>query len=227
MISDWLLPVQIRYTFTLFLDSAQGLEAYAQNQIDFLTVDAPIASNPDFVQMPLLAGGIALTYNVTGVPLGVSLNFSRETLARIWLGEITSWNDSALVELNPDVTLPDLPITLTWLPQSGVTVWFAQALASFMEGIDNQTAAGLRANNTLAYLPPVLQQRAIPLYTIEGIYPGSLAALELTLSLPGVLVYFNNGTLFNPLPYTPTVAKIYNRASAYTFRASNSLSGDD
>lgn len=209
---------QITLTFQLILDSTDGLAAFARDDIDVLTVDAPIAANPDFLQIPQLAGGIGLTYNVPGVALGVSLNLSREALARIWLGEITNWNHTILTELNPGVILPDLNITLTWLPQSGVTVWFAQALASFMEDIDPQTAAGLRANNTLAYLPPVLQGKAIPHYTVdspEGPLPGSLFALLDTQYIPGVLVYFINGTVYNPLPFTPTLAKIKNKASAY------------
>lgn len=41
-----------------------------------------------------------------------SVNFTLETAKRILSGEITNWSDAALVEDNPQTTMPDLPITL-------------------------------------------------------------------------------------------------------------------
>ena len=41
-----------------------------------------------------------------------SVNFSIETAKRVLSGEITNWSDPALVEDNPQTTMPDLPLTL-------------------------------------------------------------------------------------------------------------------
>jgi ABC-type phosphate transport system substrate-binding protein len=46
------------------------------------------------------------------VPLEQTLDGA--TLARVWLGEVTQWNDSAIAALNPLVTLPSDNITMSY-----------------------------------------------------------------------------------------------------------------
>ncbi|MGP4110049.1 phosphate ABC transporter substrate-binding protein PstS [Streptomyces sp. 4N509B] len=60
------------------------------------------------VHLPMVAGPVAVGYNLPGVP---ELVLDAATTARIFDSEITRWNDPAIAELNPDVELPDLPIT--------------------------------------------------------------------------------------------------------------------
>ncbi len=52
-------------------------------------------------------GAIVLAYNLPGSP---KLNLDSATVAGIFLGKITKWNDPAIVALNPDVKLPDAEI---------------------------------------------------------------------------------------------------------------------
>src|SRR5438309_894946 len=59
------------------------------------------------VQIPVLLVAVVPVYNVPG---GGELRFSGKILAQIYLGAIKNWNDPAISRLNPDVTLPDLPI---------------------------------------------------------------------------------------------------------------------
>src|SRR5437016_7577779 len=63
--------------------------------------------NPAIVQIPVLLVAVVPVYNVPG---GGELRFSGKILAQIYLGAIKNWNDPAISRLNPDVTLPDLPI---------------------------------------------------------------------------------------------------------------------
>src|SRR5438094_3142645 len=62
---------------------------------------------PPLVQIPVLLVAVVPVYNVPG---GGELRFSGKILAQIYLGAIKNWNDPAISRLNPDVTLPDLPI---------------------------------------------------------------------------------------------------------------------
>jgi phosphate transport system substrate-binding protein len=55
----------------------------------------------------MVGGAIALTYNLEGVD---NLVLTPEVAAKIFNNEITKWNDPALAEANPEVTLPDAPI---------------------------------------------------------------------------------------------------------------------
>lgn len=60
------------------------------------------------IHLPMVAGPIAVGYNLPGVR---ELVLDAPTLARIFDSRISSWNDPAIAELNPGADLPDLPIT--------------------------------------------------------------------------------------------------------------------
>ena len=60
--------------------------------------------------LPMTAGVIVLSYNVPGLTEPIRL--SREAYVRIFLREITNWNDDALAKTNPGIKLPDLDITV-------------------------------------------------------------------------------------------------------------------
>ncbi len=55
----------------------------------------------------MVAGPIAVAYNVSGVD---DLVLDAPTIAKIFDGKITNWNDAAIAKLNPDAKLPDLKI---------------------------------------------------------------------------------------------------------------------
>ncbi len=60
--------------------------------------------------MPITLGDVVVTYNLPGVETG--LVFDGDTIAEIFLGNITTWADPQIALLNPDVQLPPLPITV-------------------------------------------------------------------------------------------------------------------
>ncbi len=60
--------------------------------------------------LPITLGDVVVTYNLPGVETG--LVFDGDTIAEIFLGNITTWADPQIAALNPDVRLPPLPITV-------------------------------------------------------------------------------------------------------------------
>ncbi|MDJ0324252.1 phosphate ABC transporter substrate-binding protein PstS [Cryobacterium sp. PH31-AA6] len=60
------------------------------------------------VDLPVYISPIAVVFNVEGV---TDLNFDSATLAKVFKGEITTWNDPAIAALNPKATLPSTAIT--------------------------------------------------------------------------------------------------------------------
>lgn len=66
------------------------------------------AEGSGVVQLPLYISPIAIVFNLEGVE---SLNLDADTAAKIFAGEITTWDDPAIAALNPDVTLPSEPLT--------------------------------------------------------------------------------------------------------------------
>ncbi|MBP3191495.1 phosphate ABC transporter substrate-binding protein PstS [Natronogracilivirga saccharolytica] len=73
--------------------------------------------------LPITLADVVPTYNLPGIDKG--LVFSGELLVEIYMGDITRWNDPKIKELNPDIDLPDLPITVVHRSDgSGTTnVW--------------------------------------------------------------------------------------------------------
>ena len=71
------------------------------------------------VVVPVALSAVAIIYNVPGAPNG--LNLSTAVLAGMFLGTITSWNDSAITALNPGVSLSAAP-PITTFHRSGATV---------------------------------------------------------------------------------------------------------
>jgi phosphate transport system substrate-binding protein len=79
-------------------------------------------------ELPNYISPIAVVYNLEGVD---ELNLSPETVAGIFAQEITTWDDPAIAEDNPDAELPDTAITpVNRSDESGTTENFAEYLAA-------------------------------------------------------------------------------------------------
>ncbi len=62
------------------------------------------------LHVPTVLGAVVPAYNVPGVK--TELKFTPQALAGIFLGKITSWNDKAIADANPGVSLPNQPIVV-------------------------------------------------------------------------------------------------------------------
>ncbi|WP_206448408.1 extracellular solute-binding protein [Agrococcus sp. KRD186] len=83
------------------------------------------------VDLPVYISPIAVIFNVEGVE---SLNMDAATIAQIFSGQITKWNDPAIADQNPDATLPDANITAVHRSDdSGTTENFTEYLAATAE----------------------------------------------------------------------------------------------
>jgi phosphate transport system substrate-binding protein len=87
---------------------------------------AACAPDATAYDLPTYISPIAVIFNVEGVD---ELNLDAETLARIFTGDITAWNDPAIGALNAGTTLPDATITAVHRSDdSGTTKNFADYL---------------------------------------------------------------------------------------------------
>jgi len=100
--------------------SGAGFTSFVQKQADFAGSDYALSSTQapqvtssgrcgsgSAVDIPVVPGAIAVIFNVPGV---TSLNLSAKTLAGIYNGTITNWNDPAIKADNASATLPNLKI---------------------------------------------------------------------------------------------------------------------
>ncbi len=116
------------------IGSGGGQKQLLAQTVDFGASDAPMtdaamAKAPyKILHIPVVAGAVAITYNLPGDP---KLKFDAGTLAGVYLGEITKWNDPKIAALNPDATLPDLPIVVVHRSEgSGTTFIFTDYLST-------------------------------------------------------------------------------------------------
>jgi phosphate transport system substrate-binding protein len=97
--------------------SVFGLQNFSQNQVDFAASDIPYSANQvqpfpsqPYQYMPDVAGGLAFMFHLTGVD-GQQINnltLNPPLIDKIFLGEITKWNDGAIAAANPQLA-GDLP----------------------------------------------------------------------------------------------------------------------
>jgi phosphate transport system substrate-binding protein len=119
--------------------SGAGREQFVAGNVDFAGSDSVIkdeqaqqaaqrcGGNPAW-NLPLVFGPIALAYNVEGVE---DLVLNGDTLAKIFQGQITTWNDPAIAALNEGKTLPDGKVTPIFRSDSsGTTDNFQKYLAA-------------------------------------------------------------------------------------------------
>ena len=116
------------------IGSGGGIKQIKAKTVTFGASDAPLSGEDldktGLVQFPMVMGGIVPVVNIEGVEPG-ALTLDGATLADIFLGKITNWNDPAIAKLNPDAKLPDLAIAVVHRSDgSGTTFNFANYLAA-------------------------------------------------------------------------------------------------
>jgi phosphate transport system substrate-binding protein len=132
--------------------SGAGIAAFSAKQADFGASDVPMtvseqaaATGGPSVQVPVALGGEGVVYNLS-LPGGQRLHLTGPVIAKIFLGQITNWNDPAIAALNPGIHMPDGPITVVHRSDgSGTTYIFSDYLSS----VDSAWAAKVGKGKTL------------------------------------------------------------------------------
>jgi phosphate transport system substrate-binding protein len=115
------------------IGSGGGQKQITARTVDFGASDGPmsdenLAKAPGkILHIPTVAGADVITYNLPGNP---KLKLNSDAIVNLFLGNITKWNDPKIAALNPDVTLPDLPVVVVHRSDgSGTTFIFTDYLS--------------------------------------------------------------------------------------------------
>lgn len=113
--------------------SAGGIAQAKSGTVTFGATDMPLAADvlaqDGLIQFPMVIGGVVPIVNLKGVKPG-QLVLDGPALADIFLGKITTWNAQRLRDLNPGLSLPDVPIVpVARGDGSGSTFLFTSYLA--------------------------------------------------------------------------------------------------
>ena len=116
------------------IGSGGGQKQILEGTVDFGASDGPmsdesLAKAPSkILHIPTVAGAVAITYNLPGVN---ALKLDGPTLANIYLGKITKWNDAAIASLNSGTKLPATDIAVAHRADgSGTTFIFTDYLGT-------------------------------------------------------------------------------------------------
>ncbi|MBW8078467.1 MAG: phosphate ABC transporter substrate-binding protein PstS [Gallionella sp.] len=135
------------------IGSGGGIKQITAKTVDFGASDMPL--KPDalekegLMQFPTVIGGVVPVINVNGIEAG-KLKLDGATLADIYLGKITKWNDPAIAALNKGMTLPDDVITVVHRSDgSGTsfifTNYLSKASAEWKANVGEGTAVSWKA----------------------------------------------------------------------------------
>jgi len=121
--------IQINYQS---IGSGGGIKQITERTVDFGASDAPLSDEQmqkaaGIQHIPTVMGAVVVVWNLPEVK---ELRLTPETLAAIYLGKITKWNDPALKKDNPSAKLPDSAVTVVHRSDgSGTTNIFTDYLS--------------------------------------------------------------------------------------------------
>jgi len=115
------------------IGSGGGIKQIEANTVTFGASDKPLGekelTDNGMIQFPMVIGGIVPVINLEGINSG-ELVLDGPTLAKIFMGEITKWDDAAIKKLNERVKLPSMAIAVVHRSDgSGTTFNFTNYLA--------------------------------------------------------------------------------------------------
>ncbi len=128
------------------IGSGGGIKQISAQTVDFGASDAPLtneqlrAAPGKLLHIPVVAGAVAVTFNIDGVR---SLNLTPDTLAGIFLGKITKWNDPKIAADNTSASLPDMNIVVVHRSDgSGTSNIFTDYLSSVSNEWEDKVGKG-------------------------------------------------------------------------------------
>jgi phosphate transport system substrate-binding protein len=198
--------------------SGAGIKQFTDGQVVWAGSDAPLEDDDIAAaesrcgasawDLPVYISPVAVIFNLDGV---ASLNLDAKTIAGIFNGTITKWNDAAIAATNPDATLPDLAITpvhrsddsgttenfTDYLHQAAPDVWADEAAKAW------PISGGESANGTSGVVQAVTAGQGAIGYA-DASQAGSLGTAALETS-GGDFVSFSNETAANAADSATTI----------------------
>ena len=128
------------------IGSGAGIKQIQAKTVTFGATDAPLKADQlekdGFAQWPMIMGAIVPVVNLDGIKPG-DMVLDGDTLAKIYLGTITKWDDPAIKKLNPKLTLPSSAISVVHRADgSGTTFNFTDYLSKVSPDWKSKVGSG-------------------------------------------------------------------------------------
>lgn len=132
------------------IGSGGGIRSLTDKVVDFGASDAflddkAMSEMPaPIVHIPTCLGAVVIAYNLPGVD---DLKLSNELLEKIFMGEITKWNDPLIAAINPEAKLPATDIMFVHRSDgSGTTQIFSDYMTKISKKWADKVGAGKSLN---------------------------------------------------------------------------------
>jgi phosphate transport system substrate-binding protein len=135
--------------------SGAGINQITAGTVDFGASDAIMtdeqqakaeAAGGPILHIPMTSGAIAIIYNLSGIPSG-QIKLTGDVLAKIYLKQITNWNDPQITALNPGLNLPNTPIAVVHRSDgSGTTFIYTNYLSKVSSDWSTQVGSATSVN---------------------------------------------------------------------------------
>ncbi|MCS6931573.1 MAG: phosphate ABC transporter substrate-binding protein PstS [Acetobacteraceae bacterium] len=137
------IGIQLNYQS---IGSGGGINQITARTVDFGASDAPLTTEQlterHLLQFPTVMGSVVLSANLPGVADN-ALRLTPDIVVDIFLGRITRWRDPRIVEVNPGLTIPNLPVGPAYRADGSGTTWvFTTYLSRVSEEWRNGPGAG-------------------------------------------------------------------------------------
>lgn len=201
------------------IGSGGGFSQFTAQTVDFGATDVPMGEkdlalvhggSANVLQIPVALGGVAVVYDVAGAPDRIAL--PPATLAAVFLGTVTRWNDAAIVKANPHLSLPDLSIVVVHrADSSGTTYIFTDYLSAVSPAWRSKVGAAKSVSWPAA--------SSIGMKGNEGVAgqvkntPGAIGYVELAYALQTGMTYASLVNASGAL-VVPTIASVRAAAAA-------------
>lgn len=184
--------------------SLAGVMRLHQPDLDFAATDAPLpaaeVAKSGYLQFPVVIGGVAIATNIPGITDG-QLKLSGAVLAEIYLGKIQNWSDKAIRDLNPELKLPDLRISVIHRKDgSGTTFTFTD----YLSAVSADWKSKYGANTLITWPLGTSAEGTQGVLRAARANPGTIAYLEfgqvMRAGLPVARIGNRNGEFVRPEP---------------------------
>ncbi|MBT0963755.1 phosphate ABC transporter substrate-binding protein PstS [Denitromonas iodatirespirans] len=168
--------------------SSKGLKAIQAREVDFGASDvapaAEVLTRDGLVVIPTVVSGVAPIVNLPELNQR-PLRLDGPTLAAIFMGEVTRWNDPAIRALNPGAALPAAGIrVVTRSDGSGTTYNFTD----YLNKVSPAWKARFGANTAIAWPDAVIPAKGSGgVVAAVGQTPGAIGYVDYTYVLKGAL----------------------------------------
>ena len=171
------------------IGSGGGQKQILAETVDFGASDGPMSDEnlgkapSKILHIPTVGGAVVMSYNLPGDP---KLKLDGATIAEIYMGKITKWNDAKIAAQNPDAKLPEIEIVVVHRSDgSGTSYIFTDYLSSVSPDWSSQVG-----KNTSVKWPAGLGGKGNE--GVSGLVkqtPGSIGYVELVYAIQNKLSF--------------------------------------